>query len=157
MKILQCLLLFCCCTHVYSAPSIIQYILKLFPCYNTENIEAVPVPLSSDLKIYLEGKIEGETESENIATFSISDLSDLSYCNHWCEKCWRLQKIELEQILYKFYTNEECAYEKNILRFLDFCLNTYEHKKEKEYSLELKILSTIRRERLLLNKVIATM
>ena len=155
MKILQCLLLFCCCTHVYSAPSVIQYILSLFSFYNTESIEVIP--LSPELKIYLENKVAGKTESDDIATFSISDLLDLSYCNHWCEKCWSLQKIELEQILYKFYTNEECSYEKNILRFLDFCLNTYEHEKEKEYPLDLKILSLIHKEHLYLNKIVATM
>lgn len=157
MKLLCYFFLFCWCSHVYSIPPVIQYILKLFPFYNTESIEAVSVPLSSELKIYLEGKIEGKTASESVATFSISDLTDLSYCNYWCEKCWRLQKVELEQILYKFYTNEECPCEKTILRFLNFCLNTYEHKKEKEYFPDLKILSIIHKERLLLNKVIATM
>ena len=155
MKILHYLLLFCCCSHVYSAPYLIQRILSLLPFYNTENVESIP--LSSELKIYLEDKIVDKTESEVVAMFNMSDLNELSYCNHWCEKCWKLQKIELEQVLYKFYANVECPYEKNMLRFLDFCLNTYEHEKEKEYPLDLKILSIIHKEHLYLNKIVVTM
>ena len=155
MKILHYLLLFCCCSHVYSAPYLIQRILSLLPFYNTESVESIP--LSSELKIYLEDKIVDKTESEVVATFNMSDLNELSYCNYWCEKCWKLQKIELEHVLYKFYANVECPYEKNMLRFLDFCLNTYEHEKEKEYPLDLKILSIIHKEHLYLNKIVATM
>ena len=87
--------------------------------------------------------------------FNMSDLNELSCCNYWYEKCWKLQKIELEQVLYKFYANLECPYKKNMLRFLDFCLNTYEHEKEKEYPLDLKILSIIHKEHLYLNKFVA--
>lgn len=155
MKILHYLLLFCCCSHVYSAPYLIQRILSLLPFYSTESVESIP--LSSELKIYLEDKIVDKTESEVVAMFNMSDLNELSYCNYWCEKCWKLQKIELEQVLYKFYANLECPYEKNMLRFLDFCLNTYEHEKEKEYSLDLKILSIIHKEHLYLNKIVVTM
>jgi hypothetical protein len=126
----------------------------LFPSYNTESIEAIP--LSSELKIYLEDKIVDKTESEVVATFNMSDLNELNCCNYWCEKCWKLQKIELEQVLYKFYANLECPYKKNMLRFLDFCLNTYEHEKEKEYPLDLNILSIIHKEHLYLNKSVAT-
>ena len=143
------------CTKIYAMPPIIQYLLDLFPIYKKENIGTIP--LSSELEIYLEGKVASKTESASIAKFNISDLTDLSLCNHWCEMCWRFTKIELEQILYKFYTNKECPYEKNILRFLNFCLNTYEHEKEKEYPLDLKALSIIHKERFYLNKVIATM
>ena len=71
MKVLFYFFLFCWCNHVYSVPPIIQYILKLFPFYNTESIEAVPIHLSSELKIYLKGKIEGETESESITILQI--------------------------------------------------------------------------------------
>lgn len=155
MKILHSLLLFCCCNYVYSVPPSVQYFLNLLPFYSTENPETIS--LSSELKVYLEGKVVNQPKSENVEKFNMEDLRDFYYCNCWCEKCWNLEKIELEQILYKFYVNEVCPYEKNVLLFLRFCLSTYNHKKEEEYPLNLKILKVIHDENLRLNKIYTTM
>ena len=108
----------------------------MFPSYNTESIEAIP--LSPELKIYLEDKIVNKTESEVVATFNMSDLNELSYCNYWCEKCWKLQKIELEQVLYKFYANVECSYKKNMLRFFGFLFKYLRTQKGKGISSRFK-------------------
>ena len=155
MKILHYLLLFCCCNHVYSIPSSVQYFLNLLPFYSTENLKTIP--LSSELKGYLEGKIADQPESENVEKFDMADLKTSLGCSDWNKKCWSLKKIELEQILYKFYVNEECPCEKNVLRFLCLCLSTYKHKKEEERPLDLKIFKVINDENLRLNKIYTTM
>ncbi|MDR0393419.1 MAG: hypothetical protein LBH52_04300 [Puniceicoccales bacterium] len=96
---------------------------------------AEEIVLDNAIKSYLEDYI---SQSEHIQFSSIVDsidlqkLPDIQFSNLYSVECLRLNKVEMELLLYKFYQNNTCPKEKQTLYFLAQCLSCYIRLKEYE-------------------------
>jgi hypothetical protein len=110
---------------------------------------AEEIVLDNTIKNYLEDCI---SQSEHIQFSSIVDsidlqkLPDIQFSNLYSVECLRLNKVEVELLLYKFYQNDTCPKEKRTVYFLAYCLSYYIRLKEYENPIA-PILRHLQREK----------
>jgi hypothetical protein len=110
---------------------------------------AEEIMLDNTIKNYLNDCI---SQPEHIQFSSIVDsidlqkLPDIQFSNRYSVECLRLNTIEMELLLYKFYQNDICPKEKRTLYFLAYCLSYYIRLKEYESPIA-PILRHLQREK----------
>ncbi|MDR2769144.1 MAG: hypothetical protein LBB19_01125 [Puniceicoccales bacterium] len=70
--------------------------------------------------------------SSIVDSIDLQKLPDIQFANRYSVECLRLNTIEMELLLYKFYQNDTCPKEKQTLYFLAHCLSYYIRLKEYE-------------------------
>jgi hypothetical protein len=96
---------------------------------------AEEVVLDNAIKNYLEDCIP---QSEHIQfsplvdSIDLKKLPDIQFSNRYFVECLRLNKVEMELLLYKFYQHDTCPQEEQTLFLLAQCLSSYIRLKEYE-------------------------
>ncbi|MDR2769145.1 MAG: hypothetical protein LBB19_01130 [Puniceicoccales bacterium] len=144
------LLLSCSLTPVsYGSPKCFAILSRWVENIYNKFWPAEEIVLDNTIKNYLEDCI---SQSEHIQFSSIVDsidlqkLPDIQFSNLYSVECLRLNKVEVELLLYKFYQNDTCPKEKRTVYFLAYCLSYYIRLKEYENPIA-PILRHLQREK----------